>query len=422
MSLSKRLVSLLPLTLVALPAWAQDAVEGAAEPVVEAAEAVARDPGLAAMAVKNLFESITPDALSGGLGSIAWWQVVYLVVVSAVAWGVGRALHEIMHRWVFRLAKKIELPLSQTLFRNLRGPLVMMVTFGILYWGVIDCGLPPGAESKLLFVGQALLAIAAVAFAYRTVDVFEGLAREWAGKTEGKLDDQLVPMVGRVLKVTVVALGIVFVLQNQGVEVASLLAGLGIGGIAFALAAKDTVENLFGSLTIFLDRPFQIGDWIVVDDKWEGVVEEVGLRSTRIRSFGKSMISVPNAKVGNSPINNMGQRPFRRQTTTIGVEYGTPTAKLEQLVERMNTIVQEHPETWKGTCEIHFKDFGASSLDIMVYFFIEAPDWHRELQVRQGIFIDFMKAAEDLGISFAFPSTSLYVEKVPELTVRQLPG
>jgi MscS family membrane protein len=297
----------------------------------------------------------------------------------------------------------------------------MMVTFGILYWGVIDAGLPPGAEGKLLFVAQALLAIAAVFFAYRVVDVFEGLAREWAGKTEGKLDDQLVPMVGRVLKVAVVALGIVFVLQNQGVEVASLLAGLGIGGIAFALAAKDTVENLFGSLTIFLDRPFQIGDWIVVDDKWEGVVEEVGLRSTRIRSFGKSMISVPNAKVGNSPINNMGQRPFRRQTTTVGVEYGTPTDKLEALVAKMNAIVMEHPETWKGTCEIHFKEFGASSLDIMVYFFIEAPDWHRELQVRQEIFIAFMKAAEELGIGFAFPSTSLYVEKVPELTVRQVP-
>ncbi len=410
MSSIRRLFSLLPLLLVSLPALAQDAVE-----------ATAREPGIVALVVKDLYRGIMPGLLVGKLGAIYWWQLLYLLLVAVVAWGVGRAFHEIMHRWVFQLATKVKLPLSEALFRNLRKPLVMMVTFGVLYWGIIDAGLPPGAESKLLFVAQALLAIAAVAFAYRTVDVFEGLAREYAGKTEGKLDDQLVPMVGRVLKVAVVALGIVFVLQNQGVEVASLLAGLGIGGIAFALAAKDTVENLFGSLTIFLDRPFQIGDWIVVDDKWEGVVEEVGLRSTRIRSFGKSMISVPNAKVGNSPINNMGQRPFRRQTTTIGVEYSTPTAKLETLVERMNAIVMEHPETWKGTCEIHFKDFGASSLDIMVYFFIEAPDWHRELQVRQEIFIAFMKAAEELGIGFAFPSTSLYVEKVPELQVRRHP-
>ncbi len=414
MTRTERSIAVLPLALLALPAWAQSAAEATTE-------AVAREPGIAAMTVKELYRSIMPGLLIGKLGAIYWWQLLYLVLVAVVAVVIGRLIHELMHRWVFRIAKKIELPLSQALFRNLRGPLTMMVTFSVLYWGVIDAGLPPGPESKLLFVAQALLAIAAVFFAYRVVDVFEGLAREWAGKTEGKLDDQLVPMVGRVLKVAVVALGIVFVLQNQGVEVASLLAGLGIGGIAFALAAKDTVENLFGSLTIFLDRPFQIGDWIVVDDKWEGVVEEVGLRSTRIRSFGKSMISVPNAKVGNSPINNMGQRPFRRQTTTIGVEYSTPTAKLETLVERMNAIVMEHPETWKGTCEIHFKDFGASSLDIMVYFFIEAPDWHRELQVRQAIFIQFMKAAEELGIGFAFPSTSLYVEKVPELQVRQLP-
>ncbi len=414
MTRTERSIAVLPLALLALPAWAQSAAEATTE-------AVAREPGIAAMTVKELYRSIMPGLLIGKLGAIYWWQLLYLVLVAVVAVVIGRLIHELMHRWVFRIAKKIELPLSQALFRNLRGPLTMMVTFSVLYWGVIDAGLPPGPESKLLFVAQALLAIAAVFFAYRVVDVFEGLAREWAGKTEGKLDDQLVPMVGRVLKVAVVALGIVFVLQNQGVEVASLLAGLGIGGIAFALAAKDTVENLFGSLTIFLDRPFQIGDWIVVDDKWEGVVEEVGLRSTRIRSFGKSMISVPNAKVGNSPINNMGQRPFRRQTTTVGVEYGTPTDKLEALVAKMNAIVMEHPETWKGTCEIHFKDFGSSSLDIMVYFFIEAPDWHRELQVRQAIFIQFMKAAEELGIGFAFPSTSLYVEKVPELQVRQLP-
>lgn len=409
MSMIRRTIPMLLLALSALPAWAAE--EGAA--------AVQRKPGVAATATRDLVYDISPWLTQHGLGEMGWWQVIFLVLVAVVAFAVGRLVHEVMHRWVFRLARQVQLPLSEALFRSLRGPLVMMVTFGILHWGVIEAGLPTATEEKLLFVAQALLAIAAVAFAYRTVDVFEGLAREWAGKTEGKLDDQLVPMVGRVLKVAVVALGIVFVLQNQGVEVASLLAGLGIGGIAIALAAKDTVENLFGSLTIFLDRPFQIGDWIVVDEKWEGVVEEVGLRSTRIRSFGKSVISVPNAKVGNSPINNMGQRPFRRQTATIGIEYATPPAAVEAYVARLNGIVMEHPETWKGTCEIHFKDFGASSLDIMIYFFIEAPDWHRELQVRQEIFLAFMKAAEELGVRFAFPSTSLYVEKVPELQIRR---
>ena len=152
----------------------------------------------------------------------------------------------------------------------------------------------------------------------------------------------------------------------------------------------------------------------MVDDKWEGVVEEVGLRSTRIRTFGKSMVSVPNAKVGNSPINNMGQRPFRRQMTTIGIEYGTPPAVVEAYVARMNRIVTDHPQTWTDTLEIHFKDFGASSLDILVYFFINVPDWHQELKVRQEIFLAFMTAAEEMGVNFAFPSTSLYIEKMPQ--------
>ncbi len=384
----------------------------------EAVEAMS-EPGLVALAVKSLYETLTPEVLHGGLGHIAWWQILYLLLLTIVAVVIGRLLHVVLHNWVFKFAQQVKLPLSEVLFKHLRRPVTLCVTFGILYWGVIDAGLPAAAESKLLFVAQTLLAVGAVMVAYRVVDLLVGIFGDMAAETEGKLDDQLVPMVGRVLKIAVVALGIVFVLQNQGIEVASLLAGLGIGGIAIALAAKDTVENVFGSLTIFLDRPFQIGDWIVVDDKWEGVVEEVGLRSTRIRSFGKSVVSLPNGKVGNSPINNMGQRPFRRQMTTIGLEYSTPPATVEAYVARMNKIVEDHPETWDGTCEIHFKDFGASSLDILVYFFIDVADWHRELQVRQQIFLDFMKAAEEMGIGFAFPSTSLYVEKMPELPARR---
>lgn len=410
------LLAALPTLVWPARTWAQEAAPaagGAATPHPE--------PGALAEAFKGFFTSFAGDFWSGGVKAVAGWQIAYLLAVTVIAWIVGWALQAFILRWLAGLAQKAGFKAPAKLLQRLRHPLTFCATFGLMAWGVADAGLPEIAGQRLMLVVQALLASAFVAVAYRAVGVLEGIAAGYAEGTEGKLDDQLVPMVGRVLRVAVVTLGVVFVLQNQGVEVASLLAGLGIGGIAIALAAKDTVENLFGSLTIFLDRPFQIGDWVVIDGKWEGVVEAVGLRSTRIRTFGKSMISVPNGKVGNSTIDNMGQRPFRRQTGTLGIEYGTPPEKIEALVARMNAIVEEHPETWKGTVEIHFKDFGASSLDIMIYFFVDAPDWHRELQVRQAIFLAFMQAARELGVGLAFPSTSLYVEKLPTITVQRAP-
>jgi MscS family membrane protein len=266
------------------------------------------------------------------------------------------------------------------------------------------------ASHVLLALSLVVFWVSAVAIAYRVVGVAERIALNWARSTANRLDDQLIPLVARIARVLVVALGALFVMQNQGLDVGSILTGLGIGGLAVALAAKDSLENFFGSIMIFVDRPFQIGDWIVVGDV-EGVVEEVGLRSTRVRTFSKSLISVPNGKLVVSNVNNMGLRTFRRVTTTIGLVYATPREKMEAYVARLNQIIQEHPKTWKEGTEIHFKDFGASSLDVMVYFFLQASTWHEELVLRQEILLSFIAAAEEIGVSFAFPSRSLYIEK-----------
>jgi len=375
---------------------------------------VASPPGLLPAAFRDLCHSLLPGLSELGLGSVQLWQIFYFLLLLLAAWLAGLLFHKLLSAWAERVFRKLGASIDEQLFGKLRRPVTVMFSCAILCWGIEDIALQQG-ERTLLFLAEVSLTIAAVLLAYQLVGLFEGVLARRALKTDGKLDDQLVPVVGRSLKVAVVALGVVFVLQNQGVQVTSLVAGLSLGGAAIALASKDTVENLFGAVTIFVDRPFQIGDWIIVDGKWEGVVEEVGLRSTRIRTFGKSLISLPNGKVGHSPINNMGQRPYRRQLSTLGVAYDTPRETLQAYVARLNRIVEEHDETWKGTCEIHFKNFGASALEIMVYFFLDVPDWHRELQVRQEILLSFIQAAEELGVRFAFPSTSLYVEGVPEL-------
>jgi MscS family membrane protein len=265
----------------------------------------------------------------------------------------------------------------------------------------------------VIYVAVRILAVASgVWLFYRMTEVLgEWLARK-AAKTETKLDDQLVPLVQRTLKAFVVVIGSIFVLQNLDVDVASLVAGLGLGGLAFALAAKDTVANFFGAITIFIDRPFQIGDWVVID-KLEGTVEDVGFRTTRIRTFYNSLVTVPNAKLTGTPVDNLGMRRYRRIKTTLNLTYGTAPDQIQAFVEGIRAIIAAHPDTRKDYYEVHFVGYGPHSLDIMVYFFVQVPSWSDELKAKHEIFLSILKLAQDLKVEFAFPTQTLHVDSFP---------
>jgi MscS family membrane protein len=236
---------------------------------------------------------------------------------------------------------------------------------------------------------------------------------EKAAKTETRLDDQLVPLIRRTAKAFMIVIGGIFVLQNLNVDVASLVAGLGLGGLAFALAAKDTLANTFGSLVIFVDRPFQIGDWVVNGDS-EGTVEDVGFRTTRIRTFYDSLVTVPNAKLTDTAIDNMGMRAYRRIKVVLGLTYSTTPEQMQAFVEGLRAIVAAHPETRKDKYEIHFNNFGAFSLDVLFYVFVKVPGWSDELRARHELFLSALKLAKDVGVEFAFPTQTLHVDSFPQ--------
>ena len=164
-----------------------------------------------------------------------------------------------------------------------------------------------------------------------------------AEKTSSKLDDQLIPLIRRASKLVLWLFGGIFVLQNLNIEVTALLAFSSVSGVAIALASKDTVENLFGSIMVFVDQPFQIGDWVIIDGSIEGVVEEVGFRSTRIRSFANSLISVPNAKIAHCTVDNFGKRKYRRFKTMIGLRYDTTTEQMETYIQKVRTLLARKP-------------------------------------------------------------------------------
>lgn len=201
------------------------------------------------------------------------------------------------------------------------------------------------------------------------------------------------------------------IIQNLGYNVTSILAGLGLGGLAIALAAKDTLSNIFGSLVILFDRPFVVGDWIQFDQV-EGTVESIGFRSTQIKTFYDSVISIPNFTIANAQIDNMGKRKFRRTRFTLGVTYSTPPEKIKAFVKGIKDIIHAHPKTKKDYHQVSFSGYADSSLNIFINFFLKVSNWDEELQFRQEVFLEILKLAQQIEVEFAFPSQSLYIEKM----------
>ncbi|MCA9726470.1 MAG: mechanosensitive ion channel family protein [Candidatus Eisenbacteria bacterium] len=270
--------------------------------------------------------------------------------------------------------------------------------------------LPPAPLAVLQVAIHVVLAATSIWAAFRLIDIASAFLEKRADRTASKLDDVLVPLLRRAAKVFVFLVGIVFVADSLSLNVTGLVAGLGLGGLAFALAAQDTVKNLFGSVTVLVDRPFQIGDWIKIGGH-EGTVVEVGFRTTRIRTFYDSMVTLPNAQLIASTVDNMGARRYRRWSTKLSVTYGTEPETIEAFCEGIRELIRRHPYTRKDYFHVYVNEFGASSLDILLYVFHEAPDWTVELQERHRLFLDILRLAQRLGVEFAFPTQTLHLQR-----------
>jgi len=244
--------------------------------------------------------------------------------------------------------------------------------------------------------------------AFRMVDALAVFLDEIAGRTDSRLDDQVVPLVRKALKTFLAILAFILVAQNLGYSVSGLLAGLGIGGLAVAMAAKDTLANLFGSMMILIDQPFHKGDWITFPGG-DGVVEEIGLRSTRVRTFAKTVVSIPNQALANATVENHSLMPKRRIKFTLGVTYQSSRDQIRALVERIEAYLQGNPDIDQEFMLVKFTEFNASSLDLFIYCFTVTTDWTRHLSVKQDVNLAVMGMVEDLGMSIAFPTQTVHL-------------
>ena len=278
--------------------------------------------------------------------------------------------------------------------------LAVAITFLL---GFPALGFPEAVESIVEQIASLLGAGALVLLGFRGVDIFTNVLKRRAELTASRLDDQLVPITNTVLKVATLVIGMLFILGNLGVNVTSLVAGLGLGGLAVALAAQDTFRNLLGGVTIFADRPYQVGDWVVVGGI-EGTVEYVGFRSSRVRTFYNSVVTVPNGRIVDSHVDNMGLRQWRRYKTTLGLDYHTTPDQVQAFVEGIRALIRANPGMRQDFYIIEFTEFTPSSLDIMVYCFIDAPDWNAELRTRHVLNLDIMRLAAGAGRGVRLPN------------------
>lgn len=262
-----------------------------------------------------------------------------------------------------------------------------------------------------LLLSEVLLALRIIQLVYIGTDSLGLYLKEKVFKSEGENQIQVLPFFIKTLKVIVVVLGFLISLQNLGINVVSLLAGLGLGGLAVALAAQDTVSNLFGSITILFDKPFKIGDQIKVLDI-EGAIEEIGFRSTRIRSINNSLVTIPNSIIAKEKIENLTDRKYRRSKQILTITYETPIERLKIFISELETFLQSKDDLIKDSVTVKFNNFSAHSLDVLLQFDINTNEANKALKIQENIFLDIYHMAQKLKIDFAYPTQKLFIETI----------
>ena len=275
-------------------------------------------------------------------------------------------------------------------------------------WALRFLGLPGEALAVLLPAARFFAMLAGVWAGFRVTDLVGEVLISKAAKTETKFDDLLVPLVRKTVKIFILIFGLIYIAKSFRLDIGPLMAAVGIGGVGFAFAARDTLENFFGSVTVIVDRPFEVGDSVQIGDV-EGTVESLGFRSTRIRTFYNSLVTVPNTNLVRAIVDNFGRRRYRRWKTHLALTYDTTPEKIEAFCEGVRELIRVHPYTRKDYYQVWLNQFGASSLDVLVYVFHDVPDWATELRERHRLMLDIIRLADRLGVEFAFPTETLHL-------------
>ncbi len=348
------------------------------------------------------------------------WRFALVLLVVLLAMVAGRIVQFAMSGYTDRIVRKKGEGLRSLLLKALTKPIYVAIFAAGIFLAKIplffddETGIRFAIDTGWTKIAKVVAAISAAYALYRLVDVIEYYLNRLVSKTDTRLDDMLVPIVRKALRLTIAIIAILLIAENiLGTSIKSLLMGAGVGGIAIALAAKDTIANFFGSVTIFTDRPFQMGELVKIGEH-RGPVEEVGFRSTRVRTLEGHLVTVPNSVITSSTVENIGRRPFIRRTSNITITYDSGHQKAIRAVEVIKEVLANVPELNtdpEKPPRVYFSDFNDWSLNIYMSYWVKPPDYWLYHQVNERVNLEIMKRFEAEQIEFAFPSQTLYVKK-----------
>ncbi len=334
-----------------------------------------------------------------------WRQYLIAALIIIFTFFVRGLFTRIVFSIIMSLTHKTRTELDRDIMLAFKKPLKTLIIVIGLFLALNYLPLPPGF---MIFFTNLFRSALIILIAWGFFNLAGGKAYSQFS-TLMKFDQSLSLFASKALRAIIIALALVIVIQEWGYDVSGLIAGLGIGGLALSLAAKDALSNIFGGVIIILDKPFAVGDWILTPSV-EGTVEEMSLRSTRVRTFANSLVIVPNAVLSNEAVTNWTRMQKRRITFHLGVTYTTPRHKLQACVNKIRDLLKNHPEVHPDLIMVHFDQFAGSSLDIFIYFFTRTKVWTEFLTVKEDINFKIMEILEKEGVSVAFPSRSIYFE------------
>ena len=354
-------------------------------------------------------KSITAFEIAGN----KLWRILALFGIILIALIVGKIAKIILQRSATKCKGRQRVITAVALESIGRGVVFLFAAAGI-YFGMASLELKAKVADFFGTLSAILMSLAIGYMLYWLVDIPTKWFEKLAGRTDSHLDDMLVPVIRKSLRVTVVVLLLVQVAQILSDKpITSIIAGLGIGGLALALAAQDTIKNVFGSIVLFVDKPFEMGDRIVVEGH-DGPVTEVGLRSTKIRTLDGHLVTVPNGELANRIIQNIGKRPYIRRIADLTITYDTPTDKVDRALEIVKEILHNH----EGMNEefpprVFFNEFNAASLNIRAIYWYHPPDYWMFMDFSERFNKEVFRRFNEEGIEFAFPTQTLYLAGDP---------
>lgn len=335
-------------------------------------------------------------------------QYVLFLGVVIIAFILAKAAYWLFSKTFLALTKKTKTRLDDLIVEALQGPIVFAIILAGLHYGK---NILSFTESGLTSYNQFLSIMLTLVIAWFLIKISNAFLKNYiqplTKKSESKFDDTIYPVIKNLLNFAIIIITIILILQNLGFQVTSLVAGLGIGGLAFALAAQDLLGNMFGGAAIVTDKPFKVGDRVKVDGQ-DGFVRKITLRTTTLETFGGTTVVMPNKRIADSTLENVTSEKMRRVVLNLGLTYDTPPKKIKQAQEIVRKIIKKHQDVSDNTL-ISFNEFGPSSLDIMVIYYIK--DLDGILRVKNEINMEVLTEFNKAKLNFAFPTQTIHLEK-----------